>query len=47
MNEAFESWWQKNYAGSWKTQLLEDCFKEVAQLGWEAALESLKGEHNA
>lgn len=46
MTEAFERWWDKRYAGSWKPQALEDCFKEVARSAWDEALESLKKEAN-
>ena len=44
MTEAFEKWWSEKYAGSWKPQALEDCFKEIARSAWDEALEDLKKE---
>ena len=44
MTEAFEKWWSEKYAGSWKPQALEDCFKEIARSAWDEALENLKKE---
>lgn len=45
-NKAFEQWWSSNYAGNWKPQALEDCFKEIAKVGWEAALKSIQVKDN-